>query len=527
MSEQPSQFAIPRQMSISSIKTKLHDSIPCKEEAPNTVTRVYYDTFDWRLHAKGEALEEEPSNGVSVVYLRSMKSGELRISQRLNQAPKFVWDLPNTSLRKYLEPVVEMRALLPQATLTSRVHRLNALDKRRKTIVRIVIEDTSVIFTDSDKKKRLGKLVKVSPVRGYEKAAERILNVLMKDLGLSPVSDNLLLTALSALGIQPGVYTSKLNLQLDPGMRADEATKTVLLRLLETMETNEEGTRLDIDSEFLHDFRVSVRRTRSALSQIKGVLPENILNRFKPEFAWLGQITGPIRDMDVYLLSFDAYRDSLPESVRADLAPLRSFLLDHQQIEQKVLAKALSSSRYKKLVKSWRTYLETPGAKRSPLPNANRPISQIARERTWRVYRRALKEGRAIQPDTPAEALHELRKTCKKLRYLMEFFQSVYPPREIKALIKVLKILQENLGDFQDYEVQVETLKRFSRQMMEEGKTPAETLLAMGILVENISERQRLARQQFAERFHQFSLPENQAHFKALFAAQAPEALAS
>ena len=78
-------------------------------------------------------------------------------------------------------------------------------------------------------------------------------------------------------------------------------TKIVLHRLLDTMLANETGTREDIDSEFLHDFRVSVRRTRSAISQIKGVIPQKILDRFRPEFTWLGQITGPTRDMDVYL----------------------------------------------------------------------------------------------------------------------------------------------------------------------------------------------------------------------------------
>jgi CHAD domain-containing protein len=109
----------------------------------------------------------------------------------------------------------------------------------------------------------------------------------------------------------------------------------------------------------------------------------------------------------------------------------------------------------------------------------------------------------------------------------MEFFQSIYPPEEIKALIKVLKVLQDNLGDFQDYEVQVATLKTFSQQMMDEGKTPAQTLMAMGILVESISKRQHKAREEFAERFHRFSLPENQDHYRALFTEQAPETLAS
>jgi CHAD domain-containing protein len=143
------------------------------------------------------------------------------------------------------------------------------------------------------------------------------------------------------------------------------------------------------------------------------------------------------------------------------------------------------------------------------------------------VYKRVLKEGRAIQPETPAEALHELRKTCKKLRYLMEFFMSLYPTSEIKALIKVLKNLQDNLGEFQDYEVQVSTLKQFSQQMMAEGNAPAETLMAMGILVEDLNKRQHQARDEFAARFEKFSLPDNQKHFRALFAYKSPETLAS
>ncbi|MEN8131348.1 MAG: CHAD domain-containing protein [Pseudomonadota bacterium] len=526
MSIHPSQFAVPRQLSINKLKTKLRESILFKEEPPQTVNRIYYDTFDWRLHDEGETLEQEPKGQDSVYYLRELESGELRFTQRMNRVPEFVWNIPPTSMRKYLEPVLEMRALLPQANINSRIHRLNALDKRRKTVARVVIEDSSVILPNK-KKRRLGRLIKVLPVRGYEKASERILELIEKDLSLPPVKDNLILTAFSILGHQPGSYTSKLNLHLDPEMRSDEATKVVLQRLLDTMLANEEGTKKDIDSEFLHDFRVSVRRTRSALSQIKGVFTENVLNRFKTEFAWIGQITGPTRDMDVYLLSFDDYRDSLPAAVRADLDPLRSFLQAHQRIEQRALAKALMSSRYQRLLKSWRTFLAAPVPKRSRLPNANRPIARVARERTWRLYRRALKEGKAIKPETPAVALHDLRKTCKKLRYLMEFFQSLYPPSDIKALIKVLKILQDNLGDFQDYEVQVATLKTFSQQMLKEGKTPAETLMAMGILVESITERQHQARREFAERFHRFSLPENQKHFRALFAEQPLEALAS
>ena len=109
----------------------------------------------------------------------------------------------------------------------------------------------------------------------------------------------------------------------------------------------------------------------------------------------------------------------------------------------------------------------------------------------------------------------------------MEFFQSLYPPFKIKSLIKVLKILQDNLGDFQDYEVQVTSLKQINEQMIAQGQAPATTIMAMELLVDNLAQRQHQTRRQFDARFKQFTLSENQLHFKELFCKPSPKALAS
>ncbi len=66
--------------------------------------------------------------------------------------------------------------------------------------------------------------------------------------------------------------------------------------------------------------------------------------------------------------------------------------------------------------------------------------------------------------DTEDEVVHQLRINCKKLRYLMEFFAPLFPENEIKTLIKALKLLQDNLGNFNDYSVQ----QIFLRQVLNE-----------------------------------------------------------
>ena len=101
----------------------------------------------------------------------------------------------------------------------------------------------------------------------------------------------------------------------------------------------------------------------------------------------------------------------------------------------------------------------------------------------------------------------------------MEFFQSLYLEDQIKHFIKNLKGLQEVLGDFQDYAVQEETLKLFSEEMIN-NQIHANTLLAMGVLIQNLDILRDKSRKNFASKFETFKHEENQDAFKALLAAK-------
>ena len=64
------------------------------------------------------------------------------------------------------------------------------------------------------------------------------------------------------------------------------AAAIVFTRLLEIIDDNLPGTLEDVDSEFLHDLRVAVRRTRSLQRQFKAVYPER-LQHHRDEFKRL------------------------------------------------------------------------------------------------------------------------------------------------------------------------------------------------------------------------------------------------
>lgn len=521
------QFAIPDSMDLDAIKAKLVEKLPHREEPLRSLRQSYYDTFDWRLYHDGGTLEIEATESTENKYhlsWHSLDSGNLNSCLDLTTIPRFVWDLPISTMRTRLHPIVEMRALIKQVEIHSNVRLLRLLNNDKKTVLRIVLEENTYIDADKNKWLNLGALVRIIPVKGYDNAATKILRIIEKELGLLPFSGNRMIMALAANNRRPSNYTGKLKLQLKADMSAELATKLILKNLLDTIEVNQEGTVKDIDSEFLHDFRVAIRRTRSALSQIKNVLPEPITKQFSEKFAWLGQVTGPTRDMDVYLLDFDGYKERLPDVVAADIEPLKQYLQSEQIREQKQLAKNINSAAFRKLMQEWRDYLESTSFELPAAVNAESPIIDVANKRISRIFQRVLKEGREIKPETPAEALHDLRKTCKKLRYLMEFFKNLYAADEITKLIKALKSLQENLGTFQDLQVQSDSLRRFSQQMLEQGKAKAETLLAMGMLIADLDKQQNQARESFNVRFQAFSEPDNHSLVKKLFASKPSQA---
>ena len=315
------------------------------------------------------------------------------------------------------------------------------------------------------------------------------------------------------------VRSSKTNIKLDPSQRADEAVKTVALHLLDAMEANLPGVLADADPEFLHAYRIGVRRTRSILSQLKALFPPAIQNHFTGEFKWIGDVTSPVRDLDVYLLSFENDRSWLPEPIQDDLNPLRDFLIEEQRAAHSVLVAYLTSPRYGLFVEAWRKYISSPPLDPPPNSIAGQPVIDVVSKRIWKTYRRVIKQGRAIlrDPDTPAEALHELRKTCKKLRYLLEMFVSLYPRKSMKRMIGALKVLQDNLGSFQDYEVQQQKLHVFAGRMLGQRFAKAETYLAMGRLETHLEALQWKARKDFAGLFNKFDKPVNRKRFERLF----------
>ena len=505
-------FNIPGNQSNRQVESVLRQSLGLKLQSSDSSMRTYLDTFDWLFFNEGGVLETDMGSNDNWLVWRSLGGGKIFGRCQVEGIPRFVWNLKETDFRKSLEKIIKVRALLPVATVYSNIRRLIVLNGQDKIVLKVEIQNDFPHDPDIKKKNvghsAISKRIHLYPVKGHKNVLKKTCRLLGEKCNLGLLEEDPLITSLKYYGSNPGQPSGKVTVT-DPEQRADEAVRLIFLHLLDEMEKNEGGIKNDIDTEFLHDFRVAIRRTRALLGQIKTVIPKRRYARFKRDFDWIGKVSGPARDMDVYLLSFDELKSGMPAGIHEDLTPLYVYLQKCKFREHYSLIRTLDSERYKKLKTDWRKFLLTKSPGHSSLVDARCPIISIANRRIWHLFRKAYEQGNNINNNSPPTSLHELRKTCKKLRYLNEFFQNLYPEKKMQKLIKNLKGLQDNLGEFQDLQVQQESLRHFISEMENESGEILETRNAIEMLIKKLAKRQQKVRSRFDKRFSKFASNSN------------------
>ncbi|MGD2185918.1 MAG: CHAD domain-containing protein [Desulfobacterales bacterium] len=505
-------FNLPDSHDENKLMRQLADQYSIKKQPTVTEKFTIYDTFDWRLfnaclilHSSGNKL-----------YLRELTKSNILHRIELSRMPVFIWDFPAGELKEKLAPIIKIRALLRLAEVQSRSTTYRVLNPDEKTVARLVYEE--IWPSRSKQRPALAVHLLLKPVKGYNKYSRNLAKSLKKAGLTISTEKEFFLNALAAAGKKPGSYSSKVQIHLDPKMRSDRAVKIILRFLLNVMRTNEAVFEKDLDTEVLHDFRVAIRRTRSALAQIKNVFPTRTTDRFKKNFAYVGKLSNVLRDLDVYLLNQNVYKAMLPAVLRDDIDPLFEHLHDKRANAFQQVMRGLKSKKYAKIMEDWETFLNKPPPDSVTAPNAELPVIDTARQRINKKYRGVVKKGHKILIDPEDKMLHVLRIECKKLRYLMEFFASLFPPKTMKTLIKQLKNLQDNLGDYNDLCVQQEYLMNVTAELPGSRQQQKKTLVAVGSLIEALNREKKSVKAAFARTFTDFAAPENQELFRELFA---------
>lgn len=248
---------------------------------------------------------------------------------------------------------------------------------------------------------------------------------------------------------QPPKLIKAEQIRLSSKASADTTLKQIVETCLMQLQGNQDMVLYGHDIEGVHQMRIAIRRLRAALKIFSRILHRESAETIIKDLAWINNLLGNARDLDVFITQ------TLPP-ILAQMPNQPSLALLAKQARQAKksayldVQKALTSQRYQHLLLSMGDWLENQAQQNQKIKQPT--IAEIAQAMLSKRFEQLEKSGRQLE-QASAEKRHRTRIAAKKLRYLAEFFASLYPTKKTKLFLKGLSQVQDQLGNMNDINV--------------------------------------------------------------------------
>jgi triphosphatase len=238
-----------------------------------------------------------------------------------------------------------------------------------------------------------------------------------------------------------------------PDMSVDQAFTAILQSALAQLLVNEPAAEDGRNPEGIHQFRVALRRLRSALTLLHSLAPSATLETLRADARWLASNLSGARSWDVFLSEtlvevangcdglqgFDAVRALAEQARAASYAMVRQTLATPRSGRFQLALGAWIEQR------GWRHDVSSDN-----LAALAAPVLAFANAALIKRHDKVLKRGRHFKR-LPIAARHDLRLAAKKLRYTADFFLPLFDQQaSAKRYARRLSRLQDRLGRYND-----------------------------------------------------------------------------
>jgi CHAD domain-containing protein len=423
------------------------------------------------------------------------------VTQASDRIGDFVADFASGPVKDALSDLSHLRCLLPVAQGELSMTRLALTDDLGKTCARAELR----LFTSG----RAALLVSLQGLRGYDRALEALRGLVASQAAQA------LTDLCDMLGSGPP-YTAKPEVNIRPEHTAFDAATRIVATYLPMVRANEPGIVADHDAEFLHHYRIGLRKIRLILGLFDGIYRDERTHDLRSRFAALMRATGPLRDLDVAILDRAHAYAMLPPTLHPGLDALFAALAKERQSALLQIAAHLQSQAYVAEIKALTRLFDKP-RHLTPGKLADIPAAELALRLIRARHQKICKAVARITPETPDADLHLIRLHLKKLRYLMEFFAPIFAPVPFKTIRKAIKSLQDLLGQFNDGSVQQVSLQEvLSRQ----SAAPLAMAQSVGALMAVLHGRHGSERAAAVTALEAFTGPQMSATFHAMLSGQ-------
>lgn len=244
------------------------------------------------------------------------------------------------------------------------------------------------------------------------------------------------------------------------GVRRMEALQDVLHRHTEQLKKSyTDYVNNPYNPKTAHSLRVSSRKVRSLLNFLKHTFGEEEYRRLNHELKDLAQIYGPLRELDVLI------------KLCSDIALRQPELSDHYR----EMFKYLHQERAREMRRTFnKTNIRTAEA---AIESADSTIHELSFEidGDWDAYigKRLKKRSQKLSEDyenvdmTDYEAVHDIRKRAKKLRYAARYFGGLTSKKH-KKIMKRAKKIQDEFGEVTDARINQHLLDQLAEKVDDE-----------------------------------------------------------
>lgn len=220
------------------------------------------------------------------------------------------------------------------------------------------------------------------------------------------------------------------------------------------------------NEEHIHDIRTSIRRLRASYQSLpKSIRNKKKIKKFVAKSKELFSINSKVRDYDIIF-------EMLSEYMSSEKAPKH----EQQQLSQSSraisnLLKSLETVRNRELTESKTLAVEL---RKLSVPKLGDNNINISEKKLKKRFNNVVgKLANTIEKNYPVVLssskrlieLHEMRKDCKKLRYLLELLPNDRDVKnqdkdKVSQLIDELEKVQDMLGTIHDYDTTIAYIKK-------------------------------------------------------------------
>ncbi|HET9652215.1 MAG TPA: CHAD domain-containing protein [Usitatibacter sp.] len=399
---------------------------------------IYFDTPDHRLAKNGLALRVRREGRRWIQCLKGGRTGEAGLHARDE------WEVPrrDATIDAALFAGTPLDAVLPTPAARKRLRPVFTVGMDRTTWS-LDLDGSGRVEVALDRGEvRHGKRrspiseLEIESLAGDPAAVFRAADALVERVALRPSAVSKAQRGY-ALARGARAHPAKARaVELERHEAPGRAAQRIVAAALAQLQANEAPFIGADDDEYLHQFRVGLRRLRTALRVFRDAFDADMAREMRADCRWISRVTGEARDRDVFVSTvLPALRLGKSAAARKLMRGARAARAQARQAARE----ALRSPRYSRFVLRFARWLASE-------PPANRAkLRTLAASVLERGHRKAMHGVRRLAAMTPAQR-HRVRIRLKRLRYACEALASLYGRKRAARYVRALTKLQQDLG---------------------------------------------------------------------------------